>query len=225
MWELKCLPDEKRFEKKGKGSWIVRFERKPKRKALEIPQSTQSLVSTAIDPTRLEYALTKRGVGPASAEELSMKYPSDTLQTMIELFDWYNLRGQTRDVGFLVHSIKNAITIQFPKGFESSTQASTRKASEKNRVASEREFQTQRERSVRVREEKRIEAFTAFWRSLSKERQFEFELEAIDATVPTKRDGYLRSQGKGGQFFEHYRTVILRDHFERTKSEMQFSSN
>jgi len=56
-------------------------------------------------------------VGPASAEELSLKYPLDTLQTMIELFDWHNLRGQTRDVGFLVHSIKNSISIQFPKGW------------------------------------------------------------------------------------------------------------
>jgi len=217
VWDLKRLPDDKRFEKKGKGNWLVRFERKPKRKAMEIPQEIQNAISAPVDPTRLELALTKRGVGPASAEELSMKYSLDTVQMMIELFDWYNQRGQTRDIGFLVHSIKNSDRINFPKGFESTIQVSARKDSEKNRIASERDFQTQRERSVRVREEKRIEAFTAFWRSLSKQQQYEFEIEAIDATEPTKREGYLRSQGKGSQLFEHYRTVILRDHYERTK--------
>ncbi len=228
VWDLTRIAESQRFEKQGKGSWVVRFERKPKRNATYIagviPAIIKSAVSNPIDPANLAFALTKRGVGPASAEELSEKYPRDTVHTMMELFDWYNSKGQVRGAGFLVQAIKNSNAIQFPTGFQSSIQVADQKATIKNRNEAEREFQTKREADVRVREEKRHAAFSTFWRSLSKESQYDFELAALAATEPTKRDGYLRSEGKGDQLFKHYRTVILRDHFERTKTSSQETS-
>ena len=45
----------------------------------------------------------------------------------------------------------------------------------------------------------------------------QFEVATLDAAEPTKRTGYLRSMGKGtSAIFEQYRSIILRDHFERS---------
>ncbi|OYW22672.1 MAG: hypothetical protein B7Z55_04355, partial [Planctomycetales bacterium 12-60-4] len=214
-WELKAIPTEKRFEKRGKGNWIVRFERKAKRKLPDVPPAIKSFDSNPIDLGNLECALTRRGIGPASANELAEGCATDTLQTMIELFDWYNNNGQSRGAGFLVQAIRNPSTIQFPKGFTSSVQTAARKSAEESRIASARDDQTRREREVRSREDHRTEAFLAFWRTLAPQKQQDFESQAVALADSTKRDGYLRSEGKGGQLFEHYRFAILRDHFER----------
>jgi hypothetical protein len=136
---------------------------------------------------------------------------------MIELFDWYNSHGQPRGPGFLVGAIKNPSSIVFPKGFESSDTVVAKKAAEKNRIASERELRTKREREAARKDNTRQEAFLAFWRSLTPAKQSDFERDALDSADPTKRSGYLRAMGKRtGPTFEHYRMVILRDHFERT---------
>lgn len=86
---------------------------------------------------------------------------------MIELFDWYNARGQTRKAGFLVKSIKNPASIILPRSFESSAQFAQKKQAEKSHKASTKEFQTQRERTLHQREESRRQAFMTFWESLS----------------------------------------------------------
>lgn len=217
-WELKPLVDSKRFEKASRGEWLVRFERKARRKPIELLKATPQLSPVNLDSANLEYALTKRGVGPASAEELVERYPSSTVQTMVELYDWYNLKGHSRNAGFLVHAIKNAAAINFPAGFESSGQMLARKDAEKNRIASQREFETKREVAGREKENRRFEAFKEFWAGLSPSDQYDFEREAVNNADATKLAGYSRSQGKGGPLFEHYRTIVLRDHFERIRS-------
>ena len=216
-WDLKPMPISERFEKQGKGSYVVRFDRKPKRRFADLPAMTQNLVQSPIDSGSLETTLTKRGIGPATAAELVETVATDTVKSMIELYDWYNLNGQTRGAGFLVQAIKRPEQIKFPKGFQSSTQIAAKNTAEKNRIASERKFQTQRERAGQEREKKRIDAFLSFWRALSPKCQYDFERETIDQAEPSKRQGYSRSQGQGGKLFDHYRTIILRDHFERTK--------
>jgi hypothetical protein len=138
---------------------------------------------------------------------------------MIELFDWYNARGQTREAGFLVRSIKNPASIILPRGFESSAQVAQKKQAEKCHKAATLEFQTQRERTAHQREESRRQAFMAFWESLSMQQQEAFESEAVDHSDLTKRAGYYRSQGEQDQLFKHYQTAILRDHYERTQSQ------
>lgn len=215
-WELRPLRDSKLFEKKGKGSWVVRFERK--KKAVAISNQNVHALLEAPDFGNIEFELTKRGVGPASAEELAQNIPVDTIKTMIELFDWYNRTGQNRQAGFLVQSIKNPSSIVFPKGFQSSVQRIKQKALEKTRIAHERELMSRREREGAKKDEARLKAFIAFWKGLSAREQFEFETKALENAERTKLQGYSRSQGQGGKLFEHYRMLILRDHFERSQS-------
>ncbi len=214
-WDLRPLPPEKRFLKLGRGNWSIRFERK-RRPA--IPIAVKPIIQPVLDldPTQLQFALTKRGIGPASAEELSQAYPAQSIKLMIELFDWYNQRGQSRGAGFLVQSIKNPQSIELPAGFESSQQVHARHAAEKNRICVQRDFSIKRERIAAQVEESRSQAFTAFWQGMSPTDQLSFERLALDNAEPTKRTGYSRHQGKRGRLFEQYRQVILRDHFERT---------
>ncbi|MCA9191091.1 MAG: replication initiator protein A [Planctomycetales bacterium] len=211
-WDLKALADSRLFEKKGKGSWVVRFERK--RRAL--PPTITKVVNLPpqADLGNLEFALTKRGVGPAAAEELVQSAPTETVQTMVELFDWYNRSGKQRHAGFLVQSIRNPNSIVLPQGFTSTVRRAEQKTLEKNRIAQERELISRRELEGSRKEEARQKAFLDFWRKLSPKEQFEFERKAIEKAERTKLQGYSRSQGQGGKLFEHYRMVILRDYFE-----------
>ena len=175
-----------------------------------------TLAQSESEPVNLVYLLTKRGIGPALADELASANPASIVRKMIELFDWYNLNNQPRGVGFLVQSIRNPSAIQPPRGFQSSQEINDRKAAEKNRIQLKREFQTKRERESQAKEESRLKAFTAFWQTLTPGDQYDFEKDALNEAEPTKRSGYLRSQSDQGRLFEHYRTIILRDHFERS---------
>lgn len=223
VWDLKRLDSDKRFVKEGRGHWKVILERKPRKSAPVIEQISSFQSGEALpvsDAGSLVTALTKRGIGPGAAEELTTSFPHKDIQTMIELFDWYNTRGQERGPGFLVGAIKNPSRITFPAGFETQDARKAKKAAEKNRIAVERELRTKRERDFARKEETRREAFYAFWNSLSPPEQEAFEREALNAAEPTKRTGYLRAMGEGtGPVFEQYRLVILRDQFERHQKE------
>jgi hypothetical protein len=222
-WDLRSLSIEKRFIKQGRGTWSVRFERKRRSRptiieSLPFASSTTPALAPTSDPLQLQFALTKRGVGPATAEELSEAFPSQTIQCMIELFDWYNARGQTRHAGFLVQSIRNASSITMPIGFESSQAIQSRKAAESSRIRQQQQISTKREAAASQKQESRLATFTAFWQSMSPIDQSNFERDALEHTDRTKLEGYSRHQGKGGSLFEHYRQAILLDHFERSTS-------
>ncbi|MDZ4851411.1 MAG: hypothetical protein SGI77_19145 [Pirellulaceae bacterium] len=135
---------------------------------------------------------------------------------MIELFDWYNARGQSRGPGFLVQSIKNPKAIEFPPGFESSHQIQKRQAATNLRTNEQHKQASKRERLAIDHEALRQSAFIAYWQSLSPVDQLIFEEAAVDQSDHTKRTGYYRYQGREDKVFKQYRQVILRDHFERT---------
>ncbi|MDZ4852073.1 MAG: replication initiator protein A [Pirellulaceae bacterium] len=217
-WDLRSIPNEKRFVRQARGQWMIRFERKRRSKTTDPDhQATKApLLLPSIDPTQLATALTKRCIGPASAEELSQNYPAQSIQSMIELFDWYNARGQSRGPGFLVQSIKNPKAIEFPPGFESSHQIHKRRTANDQRTSEHHKQASQRERIAVEQEASRLSAFHAYWQSLSSVGQLSFEEAAVDQTDHTKRTGYYRYQGREDKLFEPYRQVILRDHFERT---------
>ena len=216
-WDLKPLPGSVQFEKVATGHWIVRFQRKPKRKAIEHPITTGNTILDRFDQSNLAVELTRRGIGSAIASELVENAASTVIQSMVELFDWYNKLGQSRGAGFLVQAIRNPNEIAFPRGFESSQQIAKRRAAQNSRIKRKREFQIQREASEHQMDSRRHEAFTAFWSGLSPVTQMQFEEEALSQAEPTKRLGYSRAQADGGKLFEHYRTIILRDHYERTR--------
>jgi hypothetical protein len=222
-WELKRLGEESRFVKQAKGKWTVVFERRARKAPVkpcatrEIPSEPLPESTSAEDAESLIHQLVKRGIGPGTADDLVAGYPWADIRTMLELYDWYNQRGHVRGPGFLVGAIRNPEKIVLPKGFESSAAIQAKKQAEKNRIATQRDFRTRREREHAERQDARQKAFLAFWKALNPSEQEDFEREALESAEPTKRSGYLRAMGKSASpVFEQYRSIILRDHFERT---------
>lgn len=215
-WELKSLPSRVQFEKVAKGQWIVRFQRKPKRKTIEHPIPTGNTILDRFDRTSLAVELTRRGIGPASASELVENAASTSLQTMIELFDWYNNHGQPRGAGFLVQAIRNPNEISFPRGFESSEQIIQRRTAQNSRNERKRVVLEAASSEQQQIEDRLQEQFQAFWDGLSPAEQVEFEDKAIELADATKRLGYYRYQGREGKLFQQYRNILLRDHYARS---------
>ncbi len=210
LWELRPLPLERRYRKKGTGQWEVVFQRKrrPRREAA----AAQAKHAAVVD---LETELIRREIGPAMAEELVAGHPTEHIQTMLELFDWYNARGQERGPGFLVNGIRNPDGCKLPKGFESSSQRAARQQAENSRKRAVRELARRQEAKQRQEDKKRLESFTAFWNGLDAGERQAFEQDALEAANPLKRSGYLRAQHTGSPMLETYRQVILVDHFHR----------
>lgn len=202
-WELRKLPTERRFVKRERGKWDVVFERRrPKR----IQQ--QQAIAAELD---LVCELTRRQIGPAMADELVNQFPAGTVRNMIQLFDWYIAQGQEKGPGFLVDSIRRAEHYRLPRGFR----AQTAKPPAKRRAAAPAPEIATPPCPRSQREALRQERFAEYWAALPNGERRQFEILALDAADATKRAGYLRLQPAGGQGFEHYRQVVLRDYFER----------
>ncbi len=212
-WELKSLPGKVQFEKVATGHWIVRFQRKPKRKSIEHPITTGNTILDRFDQSSLAVELTRRGIGPASASELVENAASTNVQTMIEMFDWYNSHGQPRGPGFLVQAIRNPNSIVFPRGFESSEQAAQRRTAQTSRVTRKRILLDASNAEQQQTVDRLQTQFQAFWDGLSPAEQIEFEDKAIELADSTKRLGYYRYQGREGKLFQQYRNIVLRDHY------------
>jgi hypothetical protein len=172
-----------------------------------------------LKPRQPEDRFRKDGIGPASAEELSLSQPSNRIREMLELYDWYNSRGQPRGPGFLVQSIKNPSTIALPPGFESSIQRQERQQSREAQKQAEANVRTKRERLALRKQNSRQRAFMAFWDAMSPSEQDTFETEALEhAEVMTKRL-YLQHSGKPGKAHEIYRRMLLESHFRKTRGQ------
>ena len=201
------MPEDVRFRKISRGKWEAVFVRKRRRQ--------QKPVDPSIPAQALETELAKRGVGLATGAELVAAYPQERVESVIELFDWYNAQGKEKGPGFLVAGIKSAEGFVSPKGFETKAQRAKRKAAVDSRKRAEREIAKRREAKRRVRELGREQAFSGFWASLDVAQQEAFEKDALTNAESTKLQGYERSLETGGPVFEQYREVILRDHFLR----------
>ena len=165
--------------------------------------------------------MVKRGIGPASAEELSLSQPSNRIREMLELYDWYNNRGQPRGPGFLIQSIRNPSTIALPPGFESSIQRQERQQAKEAQKQAEANVRTKRERLALRKKNSRQRAFMAFWEAMSPSEQDTFETEALEAASTMKKRLYLEASGKGGKTFEVYRKMVLTDQFDRAHGLLQ----
>ncbi|GAA4470017.1 replication initiator protein A [Novipirellula rosea] len=212
-WELKSLPGKVQFEKVATSRWIVRFQRKPKRKSIDHPIATGNTILDRFDQSSLAVELTRRGIGPASASELVENAASTNVQTMIEMFDWYNNHGQPRGPGFLVQAIRNPNSIVFPRGFESSEQAAQRRTAQTSRVTRKRILLDASNAEQQQTVDRLQTQFQVFWDGLSPAEQIEFEDKAIELADSTKRLGYYRYQGREGKLFQQYRNIVLRDHY------------
>lgn len=206
LWDLRPMAAEERFRRVAHGKWEVVFAKKTKRKP-----------ASACEPTGLETELVRRGVSAPVARQLAAGHPVDKVQSMIELHDWYQQRGQARGPGFLVAAIKDPSGYVLPTGFETQAGKAKRKEAENSRKVAERELARRKELALRISRSRQDEPFRAFWEGLDDDRRSRFEQEALGCAERTKRDGYLRTKDQGGPVFEQYRFVILRDHFGRMK--------
>lgn len=210
LWELRRLPPEKRFIKQERGKWEIVFQRhRPRR----VQKTQERTIAAQAD---LVAELTRREIGPAMADDLVTNHPSETVRLMVELFDWYRGRGQTKGPGFLVDSIRRASEYRLPAGFRPKVPRPTKNSIE-DRSARQTDLPKPAKDEAVRREESRWRRFREYWEGIDEARQQEFEAEAVKLADATKRDGYLRSQHCVGPVFLHYRQLILRDHFERTQ--------
>jgi hypothetical protein len=159
----------------------------------------------------LEVALSKRGVGPAAAAELVTTHPRERIETMLQLHDWHNARGQQRGPGFIVAGIRSTEPYCLPKGFRSSQQTAR---NSRNRPVREKPKQTRR-KAVR-RQKSELKLFLAFWGQLDAQAQAEIEAQALAQADPIKRRWYEDARNGGRDTAEYFRLAILNDHFRRT---------
>lgn len=215
-WDLKPLPMDRRFLKRGRGQWEVVFQRRK-------PPSTKAAVARqearAID---LATELSRRGIGPAMADELVMQQSESTVRTMLDLFDWYRTRGQEKGPGFLVDSIRNPAKYRLPREFTAESRTVGKRPERVHRTR--HDANTPQPTTPAV---DRVDSgeFNSFWAKLSSDEQIAFEAAALKSAPAIKRDGYHRSQRTSGGAFEGYRQVILKDHFERTQSALACTSD
>jgi len=190
------------------GKWEVVFARKSKGKAV-----------SAEEPSPLESELTRRGITAQVAKRLVKDFPVEKVKRMVALHDWYLDHGQGKGPGFLVAGIRSEEDYVFPEGFQKAEHRVKLEDTVNTRKRPERELR----RRVRVERQvtgstKDMEPFSAFWSALGEEARSGFEMSALAAADPMKRDGYRRAKTAGGRFFAQYRRVILRDHFERLQA-------
>jgi hypothetical protein len=210
LWELRPMDPAERFQKVARGKWEAVFVKRKRRKPT--PQAE------AREPSELAFQLVKRGVGPAAAEDLAEQHPAERVQTMIELFDWHNARGEERGAGFLVAGIRSREPYALPRGFRTRTEAKRQAAEAKVIKAKQAQREQRRQAKAAAQAEQAAEPFQRFWRGLAAAEQEAFTTEALQRTDKTKRDGYFRLKDIGGVVFEQYCELIRREHFARRRA-------
>lgn len=205
LWELKPVSDKKRFRKISPGKWEAVFTRRRK--------PTKRQRDSELQSSDLVYELTKRDIGPATADELVEKNPQERIQTMIELYDWHSGRGQEKGPGFIVAGIKAATPYRLPKGFETRDQKAKRKRALNSRKRAEKELRERKHVAAVAKEKAEQAPFRAYWNGLTDAEQTAFETEAFRSAEPLKRQLYQESKARGAETHREFRIVILRDHF------------
>ncbi|MFO1004136.1 MAG: hypothetical protein U0936_27785 [Planctomycetaceae bacterium] len=108
-------------------------------------ESSPQLLQPAINPQNLERELVKRGIGPASAEELSLLQPSNRIREMLD-----STIGTTAEAnpgpGFLVQSIKNPSAIGVTTRLRKLHPATRTPAGQRSPKLGEANVRTERER-------------------------------------------------------------------------------
>lgn len=211
-WTLLSMAAKDRFEKVAPGKWNVVFEsRQSSRKGRKIEIAKNAQVSDLV----LE--LTKRQIGPATADQLVLNCDPQSVQRMIDLYDWYNKQGNNRGPGFLVNSIKNPERITMPIGFGAKKQRPERKPVNKSRISISRESLNSDMSSKEKSESAERKQFRLFFDGLTNEQQVAFEASAIAGASVIKRTGLERTKAIDKQLYQAYLESILLEYFLNMK--------
>ena len=186
---LEPMSPEERYEKIGKGRWLVKFKRKA--------EAPLPFDMPAPEPQGLVAELVSRGVSPEVAAELVKSAAPEFVTLRIEVFDWI-LRQKNQKLirenstGYLVSSIRDRY-IAVPKGFESKADSEKRQAEKEASAKVEREKARSKDRERRQEEAFR-EKRKRFWDALTPEEKVRFDEEALQAAPGDARDQYQKQQ-------------------------------
>lgn len=211
VWQLR--PNPERFRKLGRGKWEAVFERKRTRTKPKKP------TPAVVEPDSLANELVRREVGPAAATELVASYPQDRIQTMIELYDWHNQKGEVRGAGFLVAGIKSDEPYRLPKDFETKEQKQARNDALNSRKRAELELKTRTEANRANQEKAELRRFQTFYESLSESDQDEFERIALSKANRMTLQLLADAEKKSSPIADVYRQSILMAHFRGIAAE------
>lgn len=197
---LKPASRHQRFQRVGRGSWQLvfercRVERQPKSKAGdELPMVT---------------ALVDRQVELDTARKLVSEFPAERVQEKIEFHDWLLIKGEKPDnpPGFLVQSIVKNYPL--PPNFETIAQREAKRqaAAEKKRQLAERE-KAEREQAAEV-EEARRQPVREYLEALTPLELQRVEEDALSYAQPFIRKLYLESRKTPSGMGDLYRENML----------------
>ena len=182
---LEPLPDEERFQKKGR-LWSIRFvEKQSAAPVLGVPAPIDNVES--VPP--LVNALIVRGVTAKTASELVATKSHAAIAVRIEVFDWMHERKDKRlersPSGYLVASIRDEYAA--PKGFTSGVERQRKKDAQRLKEQAIAE-QRQKQRDEAAREQAELRAVKAYLQTLTPEQLAQTENDAIESAVPSLRE-------------------------------------
>ena len=203
---LEPLPADERFPKRGR-EWSVRFLRKAAAPSATL-SITESTTAFTEGPSPLVTALTTRGITTMTAEELVQKYPAETIEAKLEVFNWLvgkeDKRVAKNPAGYLVDSIRKDYAA--PKGFVSKAERQRRleaKQAKERKDAEER----RRQQEEKARERAEQQAIDAYWASLTPKQQAEIDDQADPETLAME-EGPIRRMGLHIHRADHIRRLL-----------------
>lgn len=183
---LESLPASQRYLKISRGEWRIVFVKKA------VPQIER------VDPALSDLArrLSERGVTPSVAAELVRDFPSEQIETQMEVLDRLQQMKERESIrnpaGYLVKSIR--------EGYAPPQNLLVKKEPPKKNVPAKSEppppFDPLKEK------------VSTYLQSLSRMELEDLEREALAHVEGTLADGYHRSRASGGATFSVYRRMV-----------------
>lgn len=183
---LECLPASQRYVKISRGEWRIVFVKKA---VLQIERVDPGLAD-------LVRRLADRGVTPSVATELVRDYPSELIETQMEVLDRLQQMKERESIrnpaGYLVKAIR--------EGYATPQSLLPKKESPKRTIPTRSDppppFDPLKEK------------VSTYLQSLSRIELEDLEREALEYVEGTLADGYHRSRASGGATFSVYRRMV-----------------
>lgn len=189
-------------DREGLPDWIMLYQPGPKARAefktftkrggptvLEVEPLDAPPADALPEPPELVQELIRRGVTPATAEELVRDHAEEKIRAQMERLDWLVEKRPAKvddPAAYLVGAIRNDYAA--PKGFVSKAERQRREEARKAKERLEAEERRRKcERDARDQAERR--AIDAYWESLTTEEQADADAKAMALATPEERQG------------------------------------
>jgi hypothetical protein len=185
---IEPMSPEERYEKVGKGQWLIKFVRKiepslPGNTSVTKPQKSQGLVAE----------LMARGVSQEVAEELVKTRPPELVDLRIEVFDWVLQQRNQKIIkehptGYLISSIRDRY-LTVPKGFESKADRVKREEAKRDEQRRAAEATRKRQEAIAAEVEQKAQV-EEYLKNLATGDLEQLDREALEEADPEIRASY-----------------------------------